>query len=178
MESTSKKKVLFVFPTAWDERQLRACRSLWNERFEILFSEPADADCRYDLDILGFIGETAEDYRGKIDGVTSSSDYPGATVAGAISTRLGLPGSPPQTVIRCSHKYYSRLAQREAVPQATPWFQLADPRKPIEVQGRFEFPLFIKPVKGAFSILARRMDTLSELRDFLTHPATLEFAQD
>jgi hypothetical protein len=178
LQSTSKKKVLFVFPTAWDRRQLSACRSLWDERFEILFADPADADCPYDFDILRFIDETAERYRGEIAGVTSSSDYPGATVAGAISTRLGLPGSPPETVIRCSHKYYSRLAQREAAPEATPGFQLVDPRKPLEEQGPFRFPLFVKPVKGAFSVLARRIDTLSQLRDFLAHPATREFIED
>jgi len=175
LPSNSKKKVLFVFPTAWDRRQLDACRPRWDEQFEILFADPSDAECPYDFDILGFIEETAARYRGRIAGVTSSSDYPGATVAGAISTRLGLPGSPPETIIRCSHKYYSRLAQREAAPEATPGFQLVDPRKPLEEQGPFPFPLFVKPVKGAFSVLARRIDGLPELREFLSHPATQEF---
>jgi hypothetical protein len=178
VQSSAKKKVLFVFPTAWDKRQLSACRPLWDDQFEILFADPADADCPYDFDILGFIEETAKRYHGTIAGVVSSSDYPGATVAGAISMRLGLPGSRPETLIRCSHKYYSRLGQREAVPEATPAFQLLDPRKPVEAQASLPFPLFVKPVKGAFSVLARRVDTLSDLKDFFAHAATAEFIKD
>ena len=178
MPRNAKKKIAFVFPTSWDKRQLEACRSRWSDSFEIIFTEPSDQDCPYDFDVLKFIEQATENYRGRIDGVTSSSDYPGATVAGAIATRLGLAGSPPETVIRCSHKYYSRLAQREAAPEATPAFQLVDPRRPAETPPGIDFPFFIKPVKGAFSVLVRRIDTPAELADFLAHPATVEFMQE
>jgi len=116
-----------------------------------------------------------ESYRGRLDGVMSSSDYPGATAAAAVATALGLPGPRPETVIRCSHKYYSRLAQREAVPEATPAFDIiaiANPRRPDVATG---FPLFLKPVKGAFSIYTRRIHDPGELESFLTHPEVRDF---
>lgn len=171
------KKVLIVLPTAWDERQLEACRSAWADRYELEFGQPDDDDCPWDFDILTYIDDVVREKRGAIDGVTSSSDYPGATVAGAIATRLGLPGSPPATVIRCSHKYYSRLAQRESVPEATPWFALV-PGRGDQPWLDLEFPCFIKPVKGAFSVMSRRLNSRDEMQAFLSRPSVLEFLTD
>ncbi len=166
-----------VFPTAWDERQLESCRSAWEDEYALDFGQPDDEDCPWDFDILKYIDDVVRENAGAIDGVTSSSDYPGATVAGAIANSLGLPGSPPPTVIRCSHKYYSRLAQRESVPEATPWFALLDGRG----KGPWpdlEFPCFIKPVKGAFSVMSRRLDSRDEMEAFLSRPAVREFLTD
>jgi len=169
------KKILVVFPTGWDRRQLAACRSGWEGRYEVELAEPSDADCPSDLDVLGYIDDLAERYQGRIRGVMSSSDYPGATVAAAVASRLGLPGARPATVLRCSHKYYSRLAQREAVPEATAAFDLVDPRKPDAGAPELAFPCFLKPVKGAFSILSERIETPDALRGFLARPAVAEF---
>jgi biotin carboxylase len=173
-ERETVPKVLVVFPTAWDERQLRACRSRWADRFEVELLPPFDHDWRWDLDVVAHLERAAASKKGEIDGVFSSSDYPGATVAGAIATRLGLPGTPPDRVIRASHKYYSRLVQRDATPDATPWFELVDPRAPEPAKG-LRFPCFVKPVKGAFSVMASRIDSKRELERFLSKPATAEF---
>ncbi len=166
------RTVLFVFPNAWDRQQLAACQDDWRDAYRILWSEPSDEDCPWDLDPLAFIEAEAAARRGRIHGVTSSSDYPGATVAGALATRLGLPGCPPQRVIRASHKYYSRLAQREAAPEATPPFDLVRSGGPPPATG---FPCFVKPVKGAFSIMARRVESAEELEAFLRRPEVEEF---
>lgn len=164
-----------MFPTVWDRRQLEACRDTWRNRYQVELAEPSDADCPADLDVLGYIDELVARYAGRIHGVMSSSDYPGATVAGALATRLGLPGCPPATVIRCSHKYYSRLAQREAVPEATAAFELLDPREPGAGDPALAFPCFVKPVKGAFSILSERIESPEELRAFLARRAVADF---
>ena len=44
-----KKRILFVFPTAWDRRQLEACRHGWGDRFEPLFAEPSAEAVGYDF---------------------------------------------------------------------------------------------------------------------------------
>jgi len=171
------KRVLFVFPTAWDARQLAGCRAAWCDRYEVVLDDPNDDDCAWDYDVLAYIGRAVEERRGKIDGVASSSDYPGATVAGAIATRLGLPGTPPEKLMRASHKYYSRLLQREAAPEATPGFTLVDPRRPDGGVPDLGFPCFIKPVKGAFSVMSGRLDGRVELEAFLARPETREFVR-
>lgn len=168
------KRVLFVFATGWDARQLEACRSSWESRFEVLWADPPDADCSWDLDVAGWVARTADLWRGKVDGVLSSSDYPGATLAAALARELGLPGPDPAAVIRASHKYVSRQVQREAAPEAVPSFDLVNPEQP-EREPSTGFPCFVKPVKGAFSLLARRMESAEDLRAFLARSAVGEF---
>lgn len=178
-----------MFPTVWDHRQLDRCREAWAGDYTILFDGPADHDCDWDFDVVRYLDvATAEFGKGKgngnrqIAGVTSSSDYPGATVAAALATRLGLSGSRPEAILRCSHKFYSRIVQRDAVPEATPPFWLIDPRFPdggIAARGEaIEFPCYIKPVKGAFSVMARALATGDELREFLARPAVQEFSRE
>jgi hypothetical protein len=174
-DARSRKKVLVVFPTAWDLRGLRACAPRWQDRFEVELLPPFDYEWRWNFDVLGFLDEQVTARRDRIDGVFSSSDYPGAIVAGAMASRLGLSGTPPERIIRSSHKYYSRLAQREAVPEATPWFALVDPRIPRESAPGLSFPCFIKPVKGAFSVMSRRLDSRRELESFLMKPSARDF---
>ena len=170
--SPEKQRVRIVLPTHWDARQLAACRARWEPAFDILFDEPSDDECSHRFPVLDYIDEVARGARGGQDGVFSSSDYPGATVAAAIATRSGLPGPTARSVIACGHKYYSRLLQRDVVPEATPWFELVDPLHP---RADLPFPLFVKPVKGSFSQLARRIDSFEDLEQFLARPATREF---
>lgn len=171
------KRILVVFPTVWDRRQLEACRHAWSGRFEPILTEPTAEDFRYDFDVLGFIDETAERWRGRIDGVTSASDYPGATVAAAVATALGLPGSRPEAILGCSHKHLSRRTQAAVVPEATPGFALVDSAAPAEAAGRLTYPCFVKPVKGAYSIHSGRIDSPEELVAFLSTEAVREFAE-
>ena len=170
------QRVLIVFPTQWDLKQLEACRAAWSERYELTFTEPSDDEWPWDFDVLGFIDRAVERYRGAIDGVLSASDYPGAPVAAAIATALGLPGPTPQSVLRCGHKLDSRVAQRETAPAATPRFCRLDPRDPVGSLA-IGFPCFVKPVKGAFSILSGRVDSAEQLRAFLARPAAREFGR-
>ncbi|MEZ4652088.1 MAG: ATP-grasp domain-containing protein [Candidatus Eisenbacteria bacterium] len=147
------------------------CRSRWGEAFEITFESPSDDDCPDTFAILEYIDEVAS-RADAMDGVFSSSDYPGATVAGAIANRRGLPGPAPEHVIGCSHKFYSRCTQQAVAPEATPWFGLVDPKNP---DPNLPFPVFLKPVKGAFSQLARRIASHEALLDFVRRPAATEF---
>jgi biotin carboxylase len=141
---------------------------------EILFDEPSDEDCPARFDVLGHLDALTRRWRGRLSGVFSTSDYPGATVAAALATALGLPGPSPEAVIGCSHKWYSRLTQREAVPEAVPDFALVHPDRPLGGQPSIGFPCFVKPVKGAFSVLARRVETPEELGDHLARPQVRE----
>jgi len=169
------RKILFVCPTSWDAKQLDSCRPAWEGRFEPLFAGPTDEERAWDFDPVAFVEEAVRSHAGRIDAVTSSSDYPGATLAAEIARRLGLHGPSPESVVRSSHKYYSRLGQRESAPDATPAFCLIDPSKPAPADLEIGYPCFVKPVKGAFSILSRRVDSPAELQSFLERPAVAEF---
>lgn len=171
------RRVLALFETQWDRKQLAACRERWAARIDIEFPEPRDADCPAALDPRAYIERAVRGGLGRIDGVLSSSDYPGAAVAAAIAARLGLSGPRPAAVLEAGHKYYSRVAQRAAVPQSVPAFALLDPRQP-EPRPPLGFPFFMKPVKGSYSVLARRIEDRAAFDAFVGSRAVLEFGQD
>lgn len=170
-----KKKLLIVFHTGWDAKQLEACRADWAGRYDIELPAPDDFSCPWSFDVVGWIDGTIARERGRIAGVLSSSDYPGATAAGAVATALGLPGTPPEKMIGASHKYYSRIVQREAAPESTPAFALVDPERPEPPP--FGFPCFVKPVKGAFSVMTGKISSEAELREFFARPSAVEFGR-
>lgn len=167
----NRPKILVVLPTMWDRKQLEACRADWAERYEFEFAQPSDADCSAWFDALTFIRNTAA--RGDLAGVISSSDYPGATVAAGIAAKARLPGPDPAALMRAAQKVTSRELQRATVPEATPRFCLVDPDNLREPE--IGFPCFVKPVKGAFSMFARRVDSMPELRAHLDRPEVREF---
>ncbi|OGB97010.1 hypothetical protein A3F06_01500 [candidate division TM6 bacterium RIFCSPHIGHO2_12_FULL_36_22] len=99
-----------------------------------------------------------------IVGIYSSRDYLGNLVSCLVAHKLGLPGPNPQTVLSYHHKYYSRLIQQQHVPEACPNFQLIDPKNIKSENIKLSFPLFIKPVKSYFSILAQKIDSFEQLQ--------------
>ncbi len=168
---TRPQGVVLLAPTAWDDCQLARLPTDSPARTEL---RPFGEDLEHapeTLDADSFIRQTVESLRPhNVLGVTSSSDYPGCILAAFVAQELDLPGPTPESVLRCSHKYYSRLAQRAAVPEATPQFVLIDPDHLDEATFPLAFPMFVKPVKSWFSQYARRMDSFLELQEFARSP--------
>ena len=175
--AANARRVLWLFETAWDRRQLAACAARWSDAIEVAFPEPNDVDCPDDLDPLAYVAGAARGDLGRIDGVASSSDYPGVALAGALSAELGLAGARPERVLTAAHKYYSRIAQRGAAPDAVPDFALVD-LHPAELTPPLPFPFWLKPVKGSFSVLARRIDGPQPFRDFVGSRAVRAHGRD
>jgi len=173
-----KKRVAIVFETAWDRPQLAACQAAWGDAYEVEFVPPSDHDCPWNLDLVDHLARETERLRGRIDGVFSTSDYPGATCAAAIATGLGLPGSRPETVLKASQKHESRLLQREVVPEVVPPFALLDPEDPATWEPETGFPCFVKPVKGAFSILSGVVRGRDELATLFTSARAASFRSE
>jgi len=67
-------------------------------------------------------------------------------------------------VLTIQHKYHAREAFERLVPEANARFGLLrrDFSRPEDVP--LAFPFYVKPVKAAFSVLARRVDSFEELR--------------
>ena len=170
-----RKRVLVVFETAWDRPQLAACRDAWSASHEVEFARPSDAEATFDTDVLACVHAEVERGRGRLQGVFSSSDYPGATSAAAIAAGLGLPGPRPEAVMRASHKYASRLVQREVAPEVCPGFDLIDPDDRSTWQPAIGFPCFVKPVKGSFSVLSGVFERAEDLAGFLGSARVAEF---
>jgi biotin carboxylase len=167
------KKILVLCPARREYRDLPAiarslgCELLFDDFGGEYFDQFLQKNPRIDLphlDILSLIDATVERYRhAGLSGVTSGVGYPGMSGASIIAQRLGLPGPQPSSVLCCEHKYYSRVAQQQFVPEAVPAFHLLDGES--AVADGIAFPAFVKPVKSCMSINAHRVDSRDQLRE-------------
>lgn len=101
--------------------------------------------------------KTAQQY--KVDGITSTDDYPGSALVAAACETLGMPGSSLQSILSCQHKYYARSILQQAVPEATVSCKLFT----HDIDDTFSFPCFVKPIKSFFSYKAHRINAQDEL---------------
>ncbi len=169
------KRVLVLAPTAWDREELSAPRVA--ERYWIEFAEgaalrpPERVGWRQLLrgpDVLGEIRRLSARLGGDgLAGVLGTDEWLACAAAAAVAREIGLPGPDPGAVLRAQHKYRCREACREVAPAATPPFALLDPRDLREDRVGIPFPMFVKPVRGTFSVLARPVADFAELRAFL-----------
>ena len=165
------KRILVLFPKDWDREAL--CGPKFRDRYEFvfegfdLFSFPRNAALLI-FDVFQFIERIVERYRTRrLDGVFSNNEHFGALIAAVVARRLGLPGSNPLAVIDCQHKFYSRVRQRDILPQATPRFAVFPYAVRDPSQIGLPFPFYVKPVKATYSVLARQVNDFAELRQHL-----------
>lgn len=121
-------------------------------------------------DLLREAETRIEAFDGQIHAIVGYFDFPVSTLVPVLCQRFGLRGASLESVLRCEHKYWSRLIQREVIEEYPPFalVDLDDPRLPPEVG----YPCWLKPVKSFSSKLAfevtdeREFDAaVAELRD-------------
>lgn len=161
------RRIALLCPNEWDREMLAQAPASPHTRFTVKpFGEDgAMAPGGFEAD--RFIDELTVNLElDPVDGVTSSGDYPGILVSSFVTDALGLPGPSPTAVLQCAHKYYSRIAQSMAVPEATPRFGLLHPDAIAVDALPMGFPFFVKPVKSSFSQFARRVDNWQDLIEY------------
>ena len=163
----TEKNILVLFPKDWDRIELDHPRYRSGYRFHYegfdLFRFPGNARL-LTFDARRYVDRLARKYRGRIDGVVSNNEHFGTLIAAALAHRLGLPGPDPATIIAAQHKYYSRCVQQRIVPEAVPRFEALPYGGGTFRPPQLGFPCFVKPVKATYSVLARRVENLAQLR--------------
>jgi ATP-grasp domain len=164
-------RILLLFGEDWDNAVLndyveKGRYSFFCEGFD-LFSFPSNARLMW-FNVWRFVDEMVAKYGGKIDGVFSSNEQFGTLAAALIAQRLGLPGQKPESILATQHKYEARKSLARFAPELCPEFSVIPYTVTPEQASKLTFPLFVKPVKATFSVLARRCDSAKELIDHLT----------
>jgi biotin carboxylase len=163
-------RVLVLFGADWDggllPRYARNGRYRFHEHGFDLFSFPSNARLMW-FDLWRFVDRMVARYRGRIDAVFSSNEQFGALAAALVAQRLGLPGARPESLLQAQHKYEARLRLREIAPDLCPQFELIPYTIDLAAARRLQYPLFVKPVKATFSVLARRCDSAEALVEHL-----------
>ncbi|SDF92652.1 ATP-grasp domain-containing protein [Limimonas halophila] len=100
---------------------------------------------------------------GGVDAIVGYMDFPVSTMLPLLCARFGTRTPTLESLLMCEHKYWSRLVQREVIPDNVPAFTAFDPFDP-EALGRIGaagigFPFFVKPIKSSGARLGFRIDT-------------------
>ena len=99
---------------------------------------------------------------GTIDAIIGYSDFPVSTMLPLLAARFGTRMTTLESLLKCEHKYWSRVVQREVIPDHIPRFTAFDPfdDAALGAIGRagLSFPFFVKPIKSSGSRLGFRID--------------------
>ena len=103
----------------------------------------------------------------RVDAVIGFWDFPVCTFVPILCAERGLPSAPLEAVVKCEHKYWSRLEQREVTDALPPFAEVPfDAQEPPE---GLRYPMWLKPVKSYSSALAFRVTDDREFREALGH---------
>ncbi|WP_304450873.1 acetyl-CoA carboxylase biotin carboxylase subunit family protein [Nocardiopsis sp. YSL2] len=106
--------------------------------------------------LLALAERRLDTFEGTVDAVIGYWDFPVSSLVPLLCEPRGLPCTPLESVVRCEHKYWSRLEQRAVVPEAVPRFGEVDLDDDVKPEG-LSYPLWVKPVKSFSSELAFRV---------------------
>lgn len=89
------------------------------------------------------------------DAIVAYYDFPATDLVPILADRFGSRGPTLESVLKCEHKYWSRLEQQKVVPDHIPQFFAFDPLGEEGWRGvPLQPPFWIKPVKSFRSFLA------------------------
>lgn len=160
---------LLLFNYDWDEIGF----ARWAREFPCdnagfdLFGFPSNLHLlRFDLD--HFVDRLARQAKRKRwQAVCSNHEQFGALAAALLAERMAWPGTPVVAILACQHKLHMRRVLQRVAPETNPdfaelaWAYGEPPPQDIA------YPVFVKPVKAAFSVLAREVRESAALAELL-----------
>jgi hypothetical protein len=97
-------------------------------------------------------------------GVVSHHEQFGALAAALVAEQLGLPGATPESILAAQHKLHARRVLQQVAPEANLGFAPLQADYGDPAPDGLHYPCFVKPVKAAFSVLARPVCSRDELQ--------------
>jgi len=166
------KKILVLFPNDWDKTEFSKPRYAGLYKFVYygnnLFSFPHFLKLPF-INVSRIIEKLCKKVRTEnFDSVLSSDEYIGAIIAAGVAKKLGLGGANPADIILSQHKYYCRLQQQINCPEASVDCQLIPQKIDDSFTSELAYPFFVKPVKGTFSLFAKKVNSAAELTKHLS----------
>jgi hypothetical protein len=163
--TVSRERSLVLFNYDWDQREFARLAERWphdSAGFD-LFTFPSNARLAW-FDMERFVDRLAR--RAKAKGwraVLSNHEQFGALAAALLAEKMSWRGTPVEAVLACQHKLYARQILERVAPE----INIAARELPCEygdaIPEALGFPAFVKPVKAAFSVLAKTVANRDEL---------------
>lgn len=169
-DSAGAPRTLVLFNYDWDQIEFSRLADTYphtSAGFD-LFSFPSNANLvRFDM--TRFVDKLARKAtRLGWQAVVSNHEQFGALAAALLAERMGWPGTPVNAVLACQHKHHARQVLQQVCPEANCEFALmpagyGEP-VPADLPEGLSYPAFVKPVKAAFSVLARSVNDRAALQ--------------
>ena len=163
--ANSRPRIGLLFSYDWDT----LCFNRLQHRFSYdeagfdLFSFPSNARL-VGFDLQRFARHQAARARRRgWAGVVSHHEQFGALAAALVAEELGLPGTPVNAILACQHKLHARRVLQQVCPEACVPFCDLDAQYGGAIPDGIHYPCYVKPVKAAFSVLARHVNNREEL---------------
>lgn len=165
MTSSTHADTLVLFNYDWDQLAHAELATRWphiSAGFD-LFSFPSNAQLAW-FDMDRFVARWARKAKKLgLKAVLSNHEQFGALAAALLAERMGWPGTPVKAVLACQHKLYARQVLERIAPEVNPPHARLEADYGGPVPADLPYPLFVKPVKAAFSVLARTVHNHAEL---------------
>ena len=156
----SRKNVFVLGLNAFNRAKLQSIHDA--ERYEFVgVLEPALIYDAIEFDMPGLLSQAEARiaaHGGPVDAIVGYIDFPVSTMLPLLCRRFGARGPSLESLLKCEHKYWSRLEQRRVVPEHIPRFCAFDPfaDDPL-AQIDLPFPFWVKPIKASGSHLGFRI---------------------
>ncbi len=158
----SKKNIFIV---GYDDFNVRILESIpeakdYNFISLLSFGEIRAGDGKPIDSLLKKAIKRIESFDGNVDAIIAYWDYPATLLASILTEKYGLPGVPVESILKCEHKYLSRIEQKKVIPDNIPIFEVFDPFNDDYMSGITIIPPYwIKPIKSFSSFLAYRINS-------------------
>jgi hypothetical protein len=100
-------------------------------------------------------------------GVLSHNELYGALSAALTAEISGLSGTSPESILACQHKLHARRVLSKICPAENLHHQELAWQDGEPAPEGLTYPCYVKPVRAAFSVLARRIGNPEELRRYM-----------
>lgn len=162
------RNIFFPALTALQRQELQTVRHAAEYNFHSLLDmdEVVEAP-EIDFDkLLEKMRRELRAFDGSIDAIVAHWDFPTSVLVPILCKEFGIQSPSLESVLKCEHKYWSRLEQQRSVPDLVPAFCSFDPfsADPL-AQINLEFPFWIKPVKSFSSQLGFKIRNAEEFRE-------------
>lgn len=120
-------------------------------------------------DLIDRARHVLDGFDGPIDAIVGYWDFPVSTLVALLAREYGTRATSLESVVKCEHKYWSRLVQQEVVAEHPRFGRVdldaADPQPPEGVR----FPMWLKPALSYSSELAYGVRDMDEFRTAVEH---------
>lgn len=118
------------------------------------------SDKRFDMkELIDLAAKRIENADVPVDAIVSFYDFPTTLMVPVLAEQFGARAPSLKNVVKCEHKYWSRVEQQKIIPGNIPRFAAFDPFDDLALEKLpLDFPFWIKPFKSFLSFLAYRVN--------------------